>query len=322
VNGDLARRRWVIAVRSGGAAWALFAGAALALLLAGDGGPGSRPTAPRPRGRLLMASLPARSLGLELRPLRIYLPPSYALAPGTRRYPVVYLLHGGPGQCDDWFERGRMREILDAGIANGTLPEMIVIAPDGHGQGRQGRSLWTNGWDGRHRIEDFATGDVVAWADSALRTVPDERHRALLGLSDGGDAALRLMLRHPERFGAAAGLSGQFRPRGPRGYEGVVGGPPARDSILRACSLLQTPPRELARLAGHTLYFDSGLMDNLALDAMQLHLRLAALGVPHAWHLYPGWHDWPFWRRRIPVALGVIGRSFPGRSTIAGARRR
>jgi S-formylglutathione hydrolase FrmB len=38
--------------------------------------------------------------------------------------------------------------------------------------------------------------------------------------------------------------------------------------------------------------------------------RLVSLGVPHVSHLYVGYHDWPFWRQRLGVALPVITAGF------------
>jgi enterochelin esterase-like enzyme len=257
--------------------------------------------------------IPAPSSRDGLRDVKLYLPPSYDLAPRARRYPVVYFLHGGPGWNGDWFQHGALRETLDALVGTGRLPEVIAIAPDGHGPGRRGRSLWINSWDGASRVEDILVHDVVTWADSALRTVPDARHRALVGISDGADAAVNLLLHHPDVFGACAGLSGRYRPHGPAGYEAIVGPPAVRDSVLRACSPLLVPVGGPARLAGHLIYFDAGVLDLTARDCVALHERFTSLGVRHESHLYIGWHEWWWWRGRLSFALRSIARAFgPG----------
>jgi enterochelin esterase-like enzyme len=260
-------------------------------------------------GRVVLMNVPAPSLPAGTREAFVYLPPSYDREP-ARRYPVVFCLHGGPGECDDWFTHGRLRETLDALAVSGRLPEVIAVAPDGHGPGARERSLWANSFDGRARIEDFIVRDVVAWADTALRILPGAAHRTLLGISDGGDAAIRLLVRYPDVFGGAAGLSGRYRPHADAGYEAVTGPPPGRDSVLRSLAALSAGEREWSALAtrGSRVYFDAGLLDLAAVDCVRLDRRLAALGVPHESHVYAGWHDWPFWRGRMPAALRAVVR--------------
>ena len=210
----------------------------------------------------------------------------------------------------DWFDQAHVNDTFDALAAAGSLPELIAVAPDGHGPGARGRSLWANSADGRSPIEDFLVRDVVAWADTAWRTERGAEHRALLGLSDGGDAAIRLLIRYPGVFGGGAGLSGTYQLRSVAGYEAVLGPPPGRDSVLRALSPLCESDRVLAALgrSGARVYFDAGSFDLAWFDEVRLHARLRALHVPHEWHVYPGWHDWPFWRRRAALALRAVVR--------------
>lgn len=285
---------------------------ALLLLAAGIGAAGCAiaPPARVPAGRVVEFQIPAPSLGAARRSVLVYLPPSYARTGRARLYPVIYFLHGGPGWNGDWFRHGGLRELLDALIAQRRVPELIGIAPDGRGPGRDGRSLWINNWNGSARIEDFLVHDVVAWADSTLRTRADETDRALVGVSDGGGAALSLLMHHPDEFGECAGLSGRYHPHGPHGLEPVIGTSPRRDSVLAACSPALYASRVAARLAGHTIYFDAGVLDFDARDVALLDSRLAQLGVRHDARLYFGWHDWPWWRRRLVVCLPEIARGF------------
>jgi S-formylglutathione hydrolase FrmB len=159
--------------------------------------------------------------------------------------------------------------------------------------------------------------DVVPWADRTLRTVPDARHRALVGISDGGDAAVLLVMRHPDTFAGGAGLSGRYRPHDPGGYEAVVGPPGVRERVLRRCSALEFPAETLARERGIALWFDAGALDPVAGDCRALDHRLDSLGVRHQAHVYFGWHDWPFWRRRMAVALPWLARELGWESPAA-----
>ena len=104
--------------------------------------------APEPvaqRGTLSPMQCPAPSNGDSARLVFVYLPPSYGRPEGVgRHYPVVYLLHGGPGWPGDWFQHGHLDRVLDRAIAEGRIPETIAIAPDGRGVGRKGMSLWNS----------------------------------------------------------------------------------------------------------------------------------------------------------------------------------
>lgn len=286
--------------------------ACLALLCAGCA-PRLRPDVPH--GRVVGMQFAAPTLGIAGREALVYLPPGYDAAEArARRYPVVYFLHGGPGWEGDWFQHGALAAILDQLTAERRIPPLIAIAADGRGLGRRGRSLWLDSWDGRSRMASYITRDVVSWADSAFRTLPDARDRALVGISDGATGALGLMFRHPGHFGAAAGLSGRYRAHGAAGLAAVAGPDSIAPWLLRANSPLLTAEDAAPGLAGHVLYYDSGVLDLDAWDVAAMDARLAVLGVEHESHLYLGWHDWPFWQRRLLVALPVVTRRF-----VAGA---
>src|SRR5262245_6850328 len=49
--------------------------------------------------------------------------------PGGERYPVVYLLHGYQGDETAWFNDGQIAPLLDAAIAAGEIPPLIVVTP-------------------------------------------------------------------------------------------------------------------------------------------------------------------------------------------------
>ena len=99
------------------------------------------------RGTILRLEMPAPSLHQEKRDVRVYLPPSYSGPQSSaRRYPVLYLLHGWPGSEGNWFGSGRAAETADRLISDGSIPELIIVCPDGGGRGMLGRSLsrsWT-----------------------------------------------------------------------------------------------------------------------------------------------------------------------------------
>ncbi len=251
--------------------------------------------------------MPAPALGQEYRDVRVYLPPSYSRPESaTRRYPVVYLLHGWPGSEGDWFTRGHAPETVDAMIAAGTIPEVILVGPDGNGRGVLGRSLYVNSYDGRSPVEEFIVRDVVRWTDATFRTRPDPAARAIVGLSDGGTGAFNAALRHPDVFGACGSLSGNFTLGREFGIGNVVGPEPGAAARLAAAS----PALYVAEVVPVTkrlkLYFDCGADDESIADNRAFHALLERLGVPHTFREFPGTHTWGYWRAHLRDALEVV----------------
>ncbi len=60
----------------------------------------------------------------------VYTPPDYMTS--NARYPVLYLLHGGGGDEDQWINLGRANVIMDNLIAAGKVKPMIVVMPNGN----------------------------------------------------------------------------------------------------------------------------------------------------------------------------------------------
>ena len=127
----------------------------------------------------------------------IYLPPSYA-ADKSRRYPVVYLLHGYGGR-DDTFN-GRLATLPDSAdklAASGAAKEMIVVMPNSytlHKGSMYSNSPTTGDW------ESYIAVDLVAYMDSHYRTIAARASRGLGGHSMGGYGALRIGMKHPDVF--------------------------------------------------------------------------------------------------------------------------
>ena len=115
----------------------------------------------------------------------ILLPTDYDSS--ERRYPVLYLMHGGGQNHAAFPARPWFRKVL------GGRP-MIVVMPDG------GRSA--------ERYSDLIAGDLVRFVDANYRTMPSREGRAIAGISLGGLGAAMLALRHPDTFAIAGTLSG------------------------------------------------------------------------------------------------------------------
>jgi enterochelin esterase-like enzyme len=75
----------------------------------------------------------------------IYLPAGYETS--ERSYPVVYLLHGYTDDDTGWLQFGEINRLADKAIADGTIPPMIIVMPDG------GVSFYMNSYDGKEKYE-------------------------------------------------------------------------------------------------------------------------------------------------------------------------
>jgi len=127
----------------------------------------------------------------------VVLPPSYRADP-SRRFPVVYALHGYSIGAEQWIKEIRIPQVTEDAFAKG-VPEMIVVLPDSktlHNGSVYSRSVTTGDF------ETFISKDLVAYIDGHYRTIPDRASRGLVGHSMGGYGATRIGMKHSDVFGA------------------------------------------------------------------------------------------------------------------------
>lgn len=167
------------------------------------------------RGTVVVASFTSRALqGNPLgdpstRDIPIYLPLSYE-HDRSRRYPVIYWLHGFTGIGLSSINRSlwtpSLPELMDRVIAEGA-PEAILVMPDG--STRYGGSQYLNS-PATGRYEDYVVKELVPFIDRTYRTKASRDHRGTNGKSSGGYGAVVLAMRHPDVFGAVASHSGDM----------------------------------------------------------------------------------------------------------------
>lgn len=143
----------------------------------------------------------------DWREITVYLPPSYSKRP-SRRYPVVYLLHGFAADHRAFmkgaYQNLNVRISMDSLVKAGLSREMIVVTPNARSWfdgSFYANSVVTGNW------EDFIVRDLVGYMDRKYRTIRNRSGRGVTGHSMGGYGALRLGMRHPEVFSAVYALS-------------------------------------------------------------------------------------------------------------------
>lgn len=167
-------------------------------------------------GRLVREKVHGASLEKTLtnespdRSVSIYLPPGYDNS--TKRYPVVYLLHGITDTDETWITpwtknpdpRQTVQAVMSRGIAEKRLGEMIVVMPDA--KTNWGGSFYTNS-SVTGNWEDFIVKDLVAYIDGKYRTLARPSSRGIAGHSMGGYGAIKMGMKHPDVYSVVYGIN-------------------------------------------------------------------------------------------------------------------
>jgi enterochelin esterase-like enzyme len=306
---------------------ALVAGFATELDGQGRGAP--PPVAQNRTGKIERVTVHGKALEGNLegdspdRDALVYLPPSY-LTDQTRRFPVVYLLHGY--DVRDIYAP-LLASLQDSGDRLAAAPgfsEAIVVTPDAftlHKGSMYSNSPTTGDW------ERFIAEDLVAYMDSHYRTLASRTSRGLAGHSMGGYGALRIGMKRPDVFMSLYVMSACcLAPiRDPRTFDIAAGEAiktreqaeaaawspnpanpplyldlPVRDGKVRpdivAKWVANAPIEMLEQYASnlrkyYAVAIDIGTSDDtLIASNRQLHDGLTRLRVPHAYEEYDGDH--------------------------------
>ncbi len=247
----------------------------------------------------------------------VYLPADYETS--NRTYPVVYLLHGYGDDHTGWLQFGEVNRYADKAIANGTIPPMIIVMPDG------GTSFFINAYKGKLNYEDFFFKEFIPSIEKEYRIKGTKQYRGVAGLSMGGFGTLVYSLKHPDMFSAAAALSAAVRSeddfmaipdeRWKDVYSKVFGpdlkGKERLNATWQANSILGlVQSKTTDDLKNVRYWIDCGDDDALSKGNSLLHIALTEKKVPHEFRIRDGAHNWTYWRTGITDALGFIGDSF------------
>ena len=233
----------------------------------------------------------------------VYLPPGYD-EQTKRRYPVLYLQHGGGEDETGWVRQGRANFILDNLIAAGSTQPLIVVMAYGYarragqpipdltgkppGSPERAKAML----DMASAFEADVTEALIPFVDSTFRTTADRDHRAMAGLSMGGMQTFHVTLRHLDLFSYIGGFSGAGAAQMLAGekldartaYNGAFADPEAFAKKVRLLWLgvgTDEPERMREGIRG-------------------LHASLTEAKIPHVYWESPGTdHEWQTWRRDL-----------------------
>lgn len=156
----------------------------------------------------------------------IYTPPQYDKEP-KKRFPVLYLQHGAGENETGWGNQGHANLIMDNLIAEGRAKPFIIVMENGGGIGGPPGPRPTNAptaapgnnaprgvMGPRGRVFNFSAfervliDDLIPFVDTNYRTVANQPHRAMAGLSMGGMQTRGITLANLDKFSHIGVFSG------------------------------------------------------------------------------------------------------------------
>lgn len=210
--------------------------------------------------------------------------------------PVLYLLHGLSDDDTIWERRTSIeRYVAEMGIA--------VVMPQVH------RSFYTNMQQGLN-YWNYISEELPAFVSQMLRISTKREDTFVAGLSMGGYGAFKLALQHPERYAAAASLSGalglstkaKMPEFGIRDFELIFDA----DSIVGTEHDIMHLLAESKPAGRPDLFVACGTEDFLWQENVEFMNLAKKLNVPLEVHTGPGDHDWAYWDARIQDVLAWL----------------
>lgn len=222
---------------------------------------------------------------------RVYLPRD--VSAGTR-LPAVYLLHGCGTSFRDWSNYSDVGAYAAKGF--------ILVMVDG------ACSYYVNAaLNSKDKYEDYFVKDLISDAESRFPILSDRENRAVVGVSMGGFAAVKLALTRPDLFAFVGAISPavdvpsrsfsarrwsqsmRFRTTfGPSGSETRVHSDPF--ILVKSADPGGTP----------YLYVTAGEQEPLLPPIRRFVSLLQQRKFAFEFHTKPGGHDWNEWDTQIP----------------------
>ncbi|MFX0557241.1 alpha/beta hydrolase-fold protein [Maribacter sp. CXY002] len=228
------------------------------------------------KGRIDSILYNSKTVGVQRKAL-IYTPPGFTQ---SKRYPVLYLLHGIGGDEKEWYKNGAPAVILNNLYAEGKLEPMIVVMPNG-------RAMKNDRAEGNIFAEDkvaaFATfekdllNDLIPFVEKKFKVYKDKEHRAIAGLSMGGGQTLNFGLGNLDTFSWVGAFSSAPNTKIPE-------------------ELLPNPEKAKEL---EVLWISCGDADGLMPFSKRTSDYLSKHDVPHIFYVEPGGHDFEVWKNDL-----------------------
>ena len=208
----------------------------------------------------------------------IYTPPSYD-KDNAKKYPVLYIQHGGGEDERGWAQHRPTDIILDNLIAEGKAREMIVVMSNGNVGGMNfGRPL------GKDAFSMELLQNIIPFVEKNYRALTDPANRALAGLSMGGIQTLNTGLPNTDKFA----------------WLGVFSSGWFAQSNNSAMYDFLAKNKDLINQNLKSLFLTMGDKEDMAYDNCQkMKMEFDRIGIKYSYYDYPGGHTWPVWRENL-----------------------
>ena len=229
------------------------------------------------QGKIETVTYNSKTVGTKRKAL-VYTPPGFSK---SKKYPVLYLLHGIGGDELEWFNNGKPQVILDNLYAEGKLTPMIVVLPNGRAikdDRATGNIMAPDKVEGFAIFEKDLLNDLVPFIEKTYPAIKNRESRAIAGLSMGGGQSLNFGLGNLDKFAWVGGFSSAPNTKAP---EVLVPNPEAAKQQLKL------------------LWISCGDNDNLMSFSERTHLYLQRHRVPHIFYVEPGGHDFNVWKNDL-----------------------
>ena len=241
----------------------------------------------------------------KMRHCYIYFPNEYYTNP-TKKFPVLYLMHGMGENEHGWAEQGHTAQIMDNLIAEKkAVPFIIVIdcldaqaagqqggmggfggqrpggpsadaqAPQGQRpQGQGGQRRMGGGFMMGGAFQDVLIKDIIPMVEKNYRVIADTEHRAMAGLSMGGMTTHSVTLANPTTFS----------------YVGMFSG--------GTFSVSELEDNADFKKTNKALFMSCGSKENMGV--MEAAENLKKIGINATGYISEGTaHEWHTWRRSL-----------------------
>jgi enterochelin esterase-like enzyme len=228
----------------------------------------------------------------------VYTPPGYDDSP-DKRYPVLYLQHGGGEDETGWPNQGKVDFILDNLIAEGKAVPMLIVMDRGYAtdptRPRNNRETGFRALMANNAFPEVLVKEVIPMIDKSFRTLSDRDHRAMAGLSMGGFQTFQTTMTNLDKFSYVGGFSGaaflQPDTNMKEMYNGVWADADAFNKKIKLfyLSIGTTEP------------------ERMYASVNNFHAGLEELGIKHVYYESPGTaHEWQTWRRSLHQFASLI----------------
>lgn len=241
-----------------------------------------------PHGTVASRWYDSEGLGMD-RKISIYTPPGYEQE--TKKYPVLYLLHGAGGDEEAWLTLGRTSQIMDNLIAQGKAEPMLVVMPNGNviqdaAPGAGSAGYYTPNFmvpKTMNGMYEANFDEIIHFVEDNYRVKTNKENRAIAGLSMGGYHSLHISRYYPDTFDYVGLFSAAIMARGDESGEGVYS------------NFEETLKNQMDN--GYELYWIGiGKTDFLYDANKDYRAMLDEMGMPYEYVETEGGHIWRNWR--------------------------